>query len=90
MTPRLALVGLTLLSLTGCVAALPMAAQLVSGANSSAQLCAMTKMPGQTESLCDRMKSTLAAQMPGQTPAQTSAQTVAKTQTSQPVSTASR
>jgi hypothetical protein len=59
MTQRLILTfaTLALLSQTGCVAAIPLAMQLVSGANSSAQLCSMTKMPGQTTSLCDRIAS---------------------------------
>lgn len=55
MTPRFTFVVLALLSQTGCVAAIPMATQLVSGTNSTAQLCSMAKMPGQTTSLCDRL-----------------------------------
>lgn len=55
MTPRTMLVMLALLGQTGCVAAVPMAAQLVSGSNSAAQLCSLAKLPGQTESLCDRV-----------------------------------
>ena len=55
MTPRFAFAVIALLSQTGCVAALPLAVQLVSGANSSGQLCSMAKMPGQTTSLCDHI-----------------------------------
>lgn len=59
MTQRLILTfaTLALLSQTGCVAAIPLAMQLVSSANSSAQLCSMTRMPGQTTNLCDRISS---------------------------------
>jgi hypothetical protein len=59
MTQRLMLTfaTLALLSQTGCVAAIPLAMQLVSSANSSERLCSMTKMPGQTTSLCDRISS---------------------------------
>jgi hypothetical protein len=53
MTPRFAFAMLVLLSQTGCVAALPMATQLMSGGGSSAQLCSMAKLPGQSTSLCD-------------------------------------
>ncbi len=48
MTLRLTFAILALLSQTGCVAAIPMAMQLASGANSTAQLCSMAKLPGQT------------------------------------------
>jgi hypothetical protein len=64
MTPRLIVAALALLSLTGCVAALPLAVQLASGANSTAQLCSMAKMPGQTASLCDRFSTPVATQPP--------------------------
>jgi hypothetical protein len=56
MTRFLIFAPLLLLNLTGCVAALPMVAQLVSSPNSASQLCSFTKLPGQTESLCDRMQ----------------------------------
>ena len=52
---RLILVAPALLSLPGCVAAIPLAAQLISGATSASQLCAATRMPGQQSSLCDRL-----------------------------------
>jgi hypothetical protein len=55
MTLRLTFAILALLSQTGCVAAIPMAMQLASGANSTTQLCSMAKMPGQTASLCDSL-----------------------------------
>ena len=44
-----------LMSLTGCVAAIPLAAQALSGGTSFAQLCASAKIPGQSSSLCDRI-----------------------------------
>jgi len=69
MTPRLVFLAVVLLSQAGCVAAIPLAAQLVTGANSTTQLCAMTKLPGQTTSLCDRMASTVTTQMSAKTPA---------------------
>ena len=52
---RLILVAPALLSLPGCFAAIPLAAQLISGATSASQLCAATRMPGQQSSLCDRL-----------------------------------
>jgi hypothetical protein len=55
MTPRLIMIALASLSLTGCVAALPMVAQLAANPNSMTQLCSLTKMPGQTSSFCDRL-----------------------------------
>ena len=55
MTLRMTFAALALLSQTGCVAAIPIAAQLISGASSTAQLCSMAKMPGQTSSLCEHM-----------------------------------
>ena len=64
MTCFLIFAPLLLLSLTGCVAALPMVAQLVSGPDSASQLCSFTKLPGQTESLCDRMQIGSTAQTP--------------------------
>jgi hypothetical protein len=64
MTPHRALAILALLSQTGCVAAIPMAAQLVSGTNSTTQLCAMATMPGQKTSLCDRLPFGAGSQSP--------------------------
>jgi hypothetical protein len=64
MTSRATLAILALLSQTGCVAAIPMAAQLVTGANSVGQLCSMATMPGQTASLCDRLPFGGALQSP--------------------------
>jgi hypothetical protein len=64
MTPRLTLAILALLSQTGCVAAIPLAAQLVTGTNSAAQLCSMATLPGQTASLCDRLSFGTASQSP--------------------------
>lgn len=54
-----------LLSLTGCVAAIPLVAQAMSGATSMTQLCAAVRLPGQTSSLCDRIP--LAANTQGNT-----------------------
>jgi hypothetical protein len=62
MTPRIMFAVVALLSQTGCVAAIPLAVQLVSGSNSAAQLCALAKMPGQTGSLCDSLPFGAAAQ----------------------------
>ena len=64
MNPRMILISLALLSQTGCVAAIPLAAQLVTSANSTAQLCSMTKMPGQTTTLCDRISASFIAPPP--------------------------
>ena len=64
MTPRIAFAMLALLSQTGCVAAVPLATQLVSGTNTAAQLCSMAKLPGQTASLCDRFSPGAASQSP--------------------------
>ena len=64
MTPRLIVAILALLSQTGCVAAIPMAAQLVSGTNSVSQLCSIATMPGQAGSLCDRLPFGAVAQSP--------------------------
>ncbi len=44
-----------LLSTTGCVAAIPLIAQVAASGNSMAQLCGMAKVPGQSVSLCDRI-----------------------------------
>ena len=57
MSPRLivtAFAALALLSLTGCVAAIPLAMQLATSAGSAQQLCSVAKIPGQTATLCDR------------------------------------
>jgi hypothetical protein len=64
MTPRLAFAVLALLSQTGCVAAIPLATQLLSSPNSASQLCSLTKLPGQTASLCDRLSLGAATQPP--------------------------
>jgi hypothetical protein len=55
MNVKLILVVLLSLSTTGCVAAIPLVAQMASAGTSAAQLCSMTKIPGQTTSLCDRI-----------------------------------
>lgn len=52
---RMILVAPVLLSLPGCFAAIPLAAQLISGATSASQLCGATRAPGQQSSLCDRL-----------------------------------
>jgi hypothetical protein len=64
MTPRLALAILALLSQTGCVAAIPMATQLMSGGGSTTQLCSAAKLPGQSSSLCDHMPFAMAKPAP--------------------------
>ena len=63
MIPRLILIATLLLSTTGCVA-IPLAAQLASGATSAAQLCAMARLPGQA-SLCDRFPGASSVQAQG-------------------------
>jgi hypothetical protein len=68
MILRLIPIALMSLSLTGCVAAIPMVAQLATSANSTAQLCSMAKMPGQTASLCDRIGFGTTAQPPAAEP----------------------
>ena len=55
MKPLMSLAALLLLSQTGCVAAIPLAMQLATSANSAAQLCSMAKVPGQATSLCDQL-----------------------------------
>ena len=55
MLPRLMFAGSLLLGLPGCVAAIPLVAQLATGATSVSQLCAAAKLPGQTASLCDQI-----------------------------------
>ena len=56
MTYRFFLLAAAMFSLQGCVvAALPLAAQLASGATSTSQMCSIAKIPGQTASLCDRI-----------------------------------
>jgi len=82
MSPRFVLIAVALLSQTGCVAAIPMAAQMMANPNSTAQLCAMTKLPGQTASLCDRMTASMTTQ--------TTTQTTTKTPAAAAVNTAAR
>jgi hypothetical protein len=67
------------LSLTGCVAAIPMVAQLATSATSTAQLCSMAKMPGQTTSFCDRFGFGATAQPPEKAPADAVVKTAART-----------
>jgi hypothetical protein len=69
MSPRIALISLALLSQTGCVAALPMVAQMVTDPHSTERLCSMTKMPGQTVSFCDRLHFAPEAQPLAKAPA---------------------
>jgi hypothetical protein len=71
MISRLTLIAFVSLSLTGCVAALPMVMQLASGANPTERLCAMAKMPGQTASLCDHMPFASAPDSSGKAPVTT-------------------
>ncbi len=54
MTAKLILAALMSLSMTGCVA-VPLIASVASAGNSASQLCSMTRLPGQTTSLCDRL-----------------------------------
>jgi hypothetical protein len=63
MTLRFIIVpaALTLLTLPGCVAAVPMAMQLMSSPNATAQLCSMARLPGQTGSFCDQFSTTAQA-----------------------------
>jgi len=56
--------ALSLLTLPGCVAAVPMAMQLMSSPNATAQLCSLVKVPGQTGSFCDRLPFGTATQAP--------------------------
>jgi hypothetical protein len=78
MSPRFILIAVALLSQTGCVAAIPMAAQMMSGANSTAQLCSMTKLPGQSNSLCDRMSAAMTTQTTTKAPAAAPVNTAAR------------
>jgi hypothetical protein len=48
--------ALSLLTLPGCVAAVPLAMQLMSSPNATAQLCSIAKVPGQTGSFCDQLQ----------------------------------
>jgi hypothetical protein len=64
MIPRMTLIALSILSLTGCAAAVPMAMQLAADPNSMSHLCSMTKVPGQTASLCDHFASPATAPAP--------------------------
>jgi hypothetical protein len=82
MSPRFVLIALALLSQTGCVAAIPMAAQMMSNPNSTAQLCSMTKIPGQSSSLCDRMSAAMTSR--------TTTQETAKPPVTTTVNTAAR
>jgi len=68
MRARLTLVALILLSQTGCVAAVPMLAQLVAQPDMAKQLCSFAKMPGQTNSFCDRNSPAPVAQAPAKVP----------------------
>lgn len=63
MLNRTFLVACCLLNLTGCVAAIPLVSQAVTGANTASRLCDMAILPGQTTSVCDRL-TTAAAQPP--------------------------
>ena len=54
MTVRFPLAAVLLLSMTGCVA-IPLVSQGIAGAGFAKNLCTVAKMPGQTESLCDRV-----------------------------------
>ena len=67
MKIQLPIIALVSLSLTGCVAALPMAAQLLTSADARAKLCSFAKLPGQTTSICDGIP--LASATPAQTQA---------------------
>ena len=68
MTLRLVPIALMSLSLTGCVAAIPLVAQLATSATSTAQLCSMAKMPGKSTSLCDRIGFGAKTQPPADAP----------------------
>jgi hypothetical protein len=68
MTPRFTLVALLLLSQTGCVAAIPMIAQLATSPNSSKQLCEFTKMSGHSPSFCDPVPLVQNTQKPEKAP----------------------
>lgn len=61
MPSRTIFFACALLSLTGCVAAIPLAP---AGTTTAARLCDMTKLPGETISVCDRL-TTAAAQSTG-------------------------
>jgi hypothetical protein len=65
MTSRLLFVLAASLGMTGCVAAVPLVTQSLSGADTAARLCAVAKLPGQTTTLCDQ------ARMAAATPAAT-------------------
>ena len=96
MTPRFLLIPLLALSLPGCVAAIPMAAQLASNPGSMTRLCSMTKTTGQTSSLCERMGFVPAEQSHPQEEAQNGAakhvnnQRLAKSQNGGVLTTAER
>jgi hypothetical protein len=57
-----------LLTLPGCVAAVPLAMQMMASPNATAQLCSMAKMPGQTGSFCDQLPFGTTAQAPAAAP----------------------
>jgi hypothetical protein len=72
MTPRIPLfIALCSFSLSGCVAALPMAAQLMTSPDARAKLCSFAKLPGHNESICDGIP--LASAAPTPTPAKVTA-----------------
>ena len=54
-----------LLSTTGCVAAIPLIAQVASAGTSASQLCGLAKVPGQSVSLCDQFSLGLTTQPAG-------------------------
>jgi len=56
MNLRLALVPFAFLGLTGCVAAVPMVTQLATNPDAMRHLCAMARVAGQTNNLCDRAR----------------------------------
>jgi hypothetical protein len=65
MTPRIPLlIALCSISLSGCVAAVPMAAQLLASPEARAKLCSFAKLPGHDESICDGIPLASANQAP--------------------------
>ena len=56
MNLRLAIIPFALFGLTGCVAAVPMVAQFATNPDAMRHLCAMAKVPGQSETFCDRIR----------------------------------
>jgi hypothetical protein len=65
MFARLIVAGLATLSLTGCIAALPMVTQVASAPNSMSQLCSMAKLPGRPTTFCDNAPAGSASVPPG-------------------------